>query len=315
MNYNRKNIRHYPAITSLMIILLVCAALIGCHYITGEEVTATITIEEPQETTAEVTTTIEETQETTLPTTKEPLVIGEYQQIVNALRAIQPSGMPETKEDMFDINEYFTVLTHIFMEPGWVLDYVTMVEPGIEYIGDNRPILYVRQEDQAPFENYDEFMAAMDSNGEDNPFVLLHVLMYGGAIPDNKIRCDGTEESFIEYIMFQIMGGQFYLGWHANYDDAAVICDESGLEAILEKGDDTLGDPEPLPEEVQRKARYLKIEPVVTFYDDIVTVEVTVFTKWGGFFRSTYTINREYPHMIIDANNNLIIEYDCGVMF
>ena len=45
----------------------------------------------------------------------------ELQKTVDTLKAIQPSRMPGKKEDMFDINDYFTVLSHLSMEPGWVL--------------------------------------------------------------------------------------------------------------------------------------------------------------------------------------------------
>ena len=43
--------------------------------------------------------------------------------------------------ERFDINRYFTVLTHLVLEDGYVLDYVYFA-PG----GDGAPYLYARRE-------------------------------------------------------------------------------------------------------------------------------------------------------------------------
>ena len=57
------------------------------------------------------------------------------------------------------------------------------------------------------------------------------------------------------------------------------------------------------------------IEPVVQLTRDNATVEVISFTKWGGFYRRTYTINLSFPHTIIDVKEENLVPYDCGIMF
>jgi hypothetical protein len=57
------------------------------------------------------------------------------------------------------------------------------------------------------------------------------------------------------------------------------------------------------------------IEPVVNLTVDSANVQVITFTKWGGFYRLTYSISRSFPHKIIDVKEENLVPYDCGVMF
>jgi hypothetical protein len=66
----------------------------------------------------------------------------------------------------------------------------------------------------------------------------------------------------------------------------------------------------------QAKARTLRdIEPVVRLTGDVAIVEVITFSNWGGFYRYTYTIQRGFPHTIVDLKQENILPYDCGIMF
>jgi hypothetical protein len=40
-----------------------------------------------------------------------------------------------------------------------------------------------------------------------------------------------------------------------------------------------------------------------------------VFSKWGGFSRFSYTMYRNYPHMVIGFQDEVLLEYECGMMF
>ncbi len=58
-----------------------------------------------------------------------------------------------------------------------------------------------------------------------------------------------------------------------------------------------------------------QVEPVITMDDRTATVEVLTFTMWGGFYRDTYTIQRSFPHTILEHEEENIVPYDCGIMF
>jgi len=242
------------------------------------------------------------------------------QETVDAFRSLQPTSIPEHLEEYncvktgeeFDMNDYFTVLAHLSMEEGYVLDYVYLYDWGF----GGRPVIYVREVNRDPFLNYEEFNEAMELEEQvDDVYEFVSLVMYGDDIAfDNKIRIDGTKEGFFEYVVLQLMGGQFYLYWHALYDDATIICDETGLEEVLEELSDW-DDVDDLEPTQISDARKLTLQPIVEFKGDIAIVTVIVFTKWGGFIRDSFTISRDYPHTIIDRSWKVIIEYECGISF
>ncbi|HJR81609.1 MAG TPA: hypothetical protein VJ821_16170 [Anaerolineales bacterium] len=231
---------------------------------------------------------------------REGTVISDCTDLVSAVSNIQPGEIPQhlfdtsTKRgDEFDANQYFDVLTHISMREGYALDYV--------YQNDSLgafPILYTRPVDQAPY-------ASMN----DIPVNTL--------LPDFQeyINIEDMELGYFEYVVLDIMANQFYLFWHANYNDTQIVCNRQDVNEIVARvGSGDFGYKMDLVN--QTKARVMRnIEPVVNLTGDVAIVQVTTFTKWGGFYRFTYTINRSFPHTIIDVKQENLVPYDCGIMF
>jgi hypothetical protein len=235
-----------------------------------------------------------------------------WQRTVDAIASLarQHEAVPEhlrreeavKRGDEFDVNEYLSVLTHLSLPPGHVFDYVYCY--GI--IG-GEPVIYSRQAASPPFRTCSEYREA--EYGDVRP--ELDDLRYGFV---DAVEVDDTPEGFFELIVLRSMGAQFYLFWHSIYNDHTIICDRAGLEAVLSVPQDAIGR-SLLPPEVQRASRRLELEPKVTFEDDRVLVTVVFFTKWGGFKRATYTISRGYPHEIVEEGTEVLVEYDCGVVF
>ena len=123
------------------------------------------------------------------------------------------------------------------------------------------------------------------------------------------------EQGYFEYAALDIMADQFYLFWHANYNDYEIVCNRSEVEDIITRvnaGD--FGAEMNLVQ--QARARAMKnVEPVVSLSEDTATVQLITFTKWGGFYRETYTIDRSFPHTIRDVRQQNLVPYDCGVVF
>jgi len=124
-------------------------------------------------------------------------------------------GAPQ--EGDFDPNSYFEILKHISMEPGYTLDYVYF-----STLMGAEPILYARKTDQKPFQSTNEFYEATGEDRNENRY-LEHV------------RTDGTPQGFLEYVILAIHGEQFYLYWHANYNDLQVVCTPAGVNEIIKK--------------------------------------------------------------------------------
>lgn len=227
-------------------------------------------------------------------------VISDCADIVSAVAGLQTGQVPEhlsstgiKRGDEFDVNQYFNVLTHLSMQDGYTLDYV--------YQNDSLggfPMLYARPVDQVSYGS----VADIPENTQ---------------LPDFREHLDveDVEQGYFEYVVMNLMANQFYLLWHANYNDLEVVCDRSEVDEIVTQvssGD--FGVAMDLPS--QAKARTLQnVEPVVRLTGDVAIVEVITFTKWGGFYRYTYTISRGVPHTIVDLKQENIVPYDCGIAF
>ena len=252
------------------------------------------------------------------------ITLDNMQATLKAMLALRPTDYPfdrygseeETRvdpADLFDINDYFTVLTHLSMEPGYVLDYFLV---GDDLFGDC-PLIYTRKADDEPFTSYEQYFQEYE-NSKDLTDIYSFVGFVMGETPDSfqdKIRIDDSAEGFIEYVMLQIMGNQFYLFWHALYNDATVIFDADTVEQTLAESFEVFGDNGFHYEELAARAQFIKLQPTVRFDGDTVIVSVVYFTKWGGFKRAIHTINRYYPHTITDVTIETLIEYECGVQF
>jgi hypothetical protein len=193
----------------------------------------------------------------------------------------------------FDVNEYFNVLTHVSMQEGFALDYVYPIAD----LGAS-PILYARAVDQAPY-------ASTEDVPENTELPDFH----------DYLKVDDVEQGYFEYIVMDIMAGQFYLYWHSNYNDTQIVCNRADLNEIISSvnaGD--FGYKMDLGQQARARAM-TNIEPSVRLADDSAIVQAIIFTKWGGFYRLTYTISRSFPHKITDTKEDNLVPYDCGVMF
>jgi hypothetical protein len=227
-------------------------------------------------------------------------VIRNCAEIVSAVGETQSGELPDylletgvKRGGEFDTNQYFDVLTHLSMRDGYALDYV--------YQGDDLggyPLLYVRPVDRAPYTS----SADIPANTE---------------LPDfhEYVQIDDTEQGYFEYAVLDIMADQFYLYWHANYNDYEIVCNSEEVNDLvtrLSSGDFGIQ----MTAVQQARARAIRnVEPTVSLTGDVAEVQFITFTKWGGFYRETYTISREFPHRIIDVKQDNLVPYDCGVAF
>ncbi len=227
-------------------------------------------------------------------------VISDCIATVSAIENIQPEKIPNDlrktgikQGDEFDANQYFGVLNHVSMREGYILDYVYHIDDLGAF-----PMLYARPMDQTPYVSA-EGVSADTKLPDFREYVVL----------------EDIEQGYFEYAVLNIMAGQFYLDWHANYNDTEIVCNRESVDDIIfSVNEGNIGSDLNLTQ--QAKARAIKnIEPVVTLTKDAAVVRIVAFSKWGGFFRLTYTIRREVPHIIIDVKEEELVPYDCGVMF
>ncbi|MEW6402596.1 MAG: hypothetical protein AB1649_12405 [Chloroflexota bacterium] len=234
------------------------------------------------------------------PPAREGTVISNCESILSDVSSLQALDTPDylletgiKQGGEFDANEYFNVLTHVSMQEGYVLDYVYPIAD----LGAS-PILYARPVDQAPYLSMDDIPENTD-------------------LPDFRdyLEVEDVEQGYFEYVVLDLLAGQFYLFWHSNYNDTQIVCDKNEVNDIVKSvsaGDFGYA----MDFAQQTQARAMKnIEPSVRLTEDSAIVQIIIFTKWGGFYRYTYTISRTFPHTIIDLKQDNLVPYDCGVMF
>ncbi len=192
----------------------------------------------------------------------------------------------------FDPNQYFTVLTHLSMPPGMTLDYVYHRD----WLGAF-PILYARPLDQPRFAIEADLAAA----GASTDYLA-------------SVQTDDSPQGYFEWVALGIMGNQFYLYWHANYNDIQIVCDRQQAIAIARSLDSGFGQPMP-PIDWMRIRLLNDVEPAVTIGEQTVEVRLVTFSHWGGFSRLTVSIQRAFPHTILDTQREVLIPYDCGILF
>jgi len=194
---------------------------------------------------------------------------------------------------VFDPNQLLSPLDHLTLQPDTTLDFVYSYD-GI----GGKPFLYARPQTDLPFENYEDFVEAALNENQYLEF----------------IACDGSEESYFQWVLLSMMGDQFYLYWHAGYHDEEIIASKARLETLVtEISTKEIGTS--FTSSQKRQARKIDPAPVVDVGDEVVRVRVVWFTKWGGFYESTYTLSRSAPHQILDLETKNLMEYDCGIMF
>jgi hypothetical protein len=182
------------------------------------------------------------------------------------------------------------VLDHLSMVPGYILDYVFRYDGMGGY-----PVLYARPVGQPPYATE----ADLTSSGESTSYMDL-------------IQTDDTPESYFQFLVLAMVGKQFYLFWHANYNDSQIVCDKGDVTGIVASLDGDFGYRISLASRV--RAVLLKdVGPTVNIGEQTVEVRFVTFTRWGGFYQETYTLSRSMPHTIQDVQEKNLVPYECGV--
>lgn len=213
-------------------------------------------------------------------------------------------GENQHQANDFDPNDYFTVMSHLDLEQGYTLDFV--------YFADELgglPLVYSRPIDEQPYETYESLLLANGDalSGERSYGQLQHKYDYL-----ERVDTDGTPESYFEFVVLALLGDQFYLSWHALYNDTIVLCGSNDPEVVKSEMKSYGLE---FPVGVLGQMGELNLTPKVLMNDTSVTVSFLTFTKWGGFFENTYVMDSENPMDLQDVQFAPLIEYDCGIAF
>lgn len=218
---------------------------------------------------------------------------------------------PAVQDGDFNISsKYFDILEYLSLpSESAVLDYVYI------YTGmGGFPFLYLRNQADKRFTTADELFRAKNCS---SAWTCTSYL--------NKVIIDDSPQGFLQFVILDVMGDQFYLFWHDNYNDFRFVTSSTRVEEILQlyppcKGDggeEGVIDYGCFSTENAKLARSLNLAPKIKGSHNMVHVAVVLFTEWGGFVERTYNISRVagVGERIVGSKEEVLVPFDIGIAF
>lgn len=193
----------------------------------------------------------------------------------------------------FDVNQFFSIFDKVKIKPGFTLDY-TYYLAGI----GGEPLIYARKI-TAPRISTSKYL---NKYGRPRTRPYLKYLII-----------ENNPESFFQLAMFYQIIHQFYLYWHANYNDHRFIFNREMAEQILESIPEKGKRDEGINLEDRKKMKMLSYDPQVIITQKGADVSCVMFSAWIGFFYKVFTIT--WPSITIDDKTDIIATYHCGILF
>lgn len=214
----------------------------------------------------------------------------------------------------FDVNEFFSALPHLEVQKGYAIDYIQFQSY------DGAPFLYARKIGEYPYSSLDDLKKEYEQtwkniyNSSGSPEVKEKAYWEYRYNYMNYIQINEFTQGYIEFLIFRIMGNQFYLMGHTNYNDVRPICTFDDLERAM-RSFDAVGWDEDTKKPLKEEAHKIDLSPKVEYQRGIVIVKLFYFTQFGGLYKSETTIQRSFPHQIIKEEIEQIIKYNSGVRY
>jgi len=202
----------------------------------------------------------------------------------------------------FDVNQYFSIFPHLQLEKGLQLDYAY----DLSGMG-GFPIIYFAPKGTLAFALFQEFVdfAAISESDPGSYKPYDHKNDYLALI-----QVDDSPEGYLQYLILNITGDQFYLVWHANYNDTVILCDASDIGEVAKE---IAGFNLTFPKEIVAKIKTIDFTPTISIGETTVSIRLVQFSKWYGFRETNYSIDRKIPHQVTVEPFKALVDYDCGI--
>lgn len=244
-----------------------------------------------------------------------------------------PEKIPLPPE-RFDVNRFFEAFDKIRMHEGWELDYVYRFSFLAGY-----PLLYARRKEEPPFLTLADFLKKFPDEDDVRLLPLVdfrwrrpHIIPQAQFL--RHLEFELSPQGFFQFVVFCFEVDRFYFFWHACYRDLEVVCTSKRKEELLDeivsgrlfgmgpREEKERFPPELTPsheiknyltdEEVER-IKAFDVRPKVGIKGKSATIEVMLFTKWGGFEKAR--IKATWPNRFEGGEVETLASFDCGVRF
>ena len=217
----------------------------------------------------------------------------------------------------FNIDHYFDILDRIELEKGWRVDYLYLQER----LGGEPIIIAYPELKETEYKEIINKINDNDLNYKARDYDLENIIDTFLNYEDvdnylNHIKLDGSEESYLQFVILAELGSQFALFWHALYNDKEFVCTSEKSEKIINKINRSDEEMDFMEDDIfDEKLKKIDFKPQINIRNDKTVVRMVFFTKWGGFIEAKYQVKKSFPHKIIERETETLIEYDCGYLF
>lgn len=220
---------------------------------------------------------------------------GWAQSQVDSLRRALPRMTPPHLErpdarrrgDEFSLDTIFSILSHLRQPAGISVDYVYSY---VEAAGC--PVPYLRKREGLRLLTHRDLLEQGDDAG--NPEVVY-----------NALECDRSPEGYFELVLFRTMAMQFYLFWHANYNDATVIASRQALASSLTR----------VAPKAATRFRGIDPTPCVAAGGEGVVVHVLTSSRHTGLCRESFQFSGTRTNKLRRRHRKVLAEPNVGVMY
>jgi len=241
----------------------------------------------------------------------------------NKIKSYQKKAPDLFNEDVkksaseFKIDHYFDILDRVELEKGWQVDYLYIQER----IGGG-PVIIAYPDSKK--EEYKELInkindKELDYNSRDsNSENIIHTFLNYDDVDNylKHVKLDGSEESYLQFVILAALGSQFALFWHALYNDQEFVCTPEKAEKIIKRINRSEQEMSFMEDDLfDQQLNKIDFEPQITVKADKVIVRLVFFSKWGGFIEVKYQVKKDFPYKIIERETETLIDYNCGYVY
>lgn len=210
-----------------------------------------------------------------------------------------------------DFESYLNYFNQLTIDPNWSL------ESHYRHFGDaGRPLILaferndslamkIKDELSKPVKELDEEFA--DWNLSEKLFDYQDSVDYLTPI---KIK---SGSGYFQFLIFALLGDNYCRFWHSNYGHLNLITSKQRIKELTELKDDFY-----YKFSSKEKSQALSIDPLpkIEIHDkDSVSIRIVTLGPWDGFIEREFSITKEWPHILKEYKKNVLMEYDCGIMF
>ncbi len=201
------------------------------------------------------------------------------------------NNIPHPEGVGFEVNRFLKVFDKIKLKKGFTLDY-TYHSGGL----GGEPLIYTRKKEAPrllPYEYIEKY-------SNTRPYL-------------NDITIEINPESFFQIAVFSQIVNQFYLFWHANYNDHQFIFSFEKVDDLLKHIPEDNKDNYGINRKDREELRTISFEPQVNIKEEGAEVRCVMFSAWIGFYYNISFIT--WPNITIKNSREIIVPFDCGINF